>query len=210
MCLFFDNISKGLYEAVLHFLPYDVNIPRCRLCNANSTGHSLSGKLTTRKYSSRMRNTSFFFVPGGRISLISCPFGGGGGTVSSGVAVADLHWMHSPRVQIISISCSFSERFGKIVCWKPPPPSGGLTPHRRKILDLSLDTLLTLDTLPLDTLTHTPKYLNPSPPPYPTPNTLLPLERTWDQGPARYQEPGTRDTLPPRPPHFPVNRQTLP
>ena len=27
-----------------------------------------------------------------------------------------------PPIQILSISCSFWEKFGKIICWRPPPP----------------------------------------------------------------------------------------
>ena len=57
----------------------------------------------------------------------------------SGIAVADLRGAQGtrPPVQILSISCIFLGKFGKIVCWRPPP-SGSWRPLLREILDQPL------------------------------------------------------------------------
>ena len=47
-----------------------------------------------------------------------------------------------PGAQILSISCSFREKFDKIVCWRPP---GELAPPPGEILDPSLLTPPPLD-----------------------------------------------------------------
>ena len=51
-----------------------------------------------------------------------------------------LGWI-SPGVQILSISCSFWEKFSKIVCWRPPPPRRRVGPHLGEILDPPLNQL---------------------------------------------------------------------
>ena len=48
----------------------------------------------------------------------------------------DLFSGGSKGAQILSISCSVLGKYGKIVCWRPPP--GELAPHLREILDPSL------------------------------------------------------------------------
>ena len=51
--------------------------------------------------------------------------------------MADLGGTPTRRPKIFSISCSFSENFGKIVCW----PLGGLAPLIREFLDPPLERI---------------------------------------------------------------------